>query len=117
MEFITYKYEEINDETFGKSSYFSYIQVEFNGEILSLLELEDYILFSDSYPTTKSDINKQRKRFLQKHNVKLLARNGNLYGCFDGQTNEFMPFNDNNQILAKNSLLEFYEKKYSHSGI
>ena len=117
MEFVTYKYEEINNETFGKSSYFSYIQVEFNGENLLLLELEDHILFSDGYPTKKSDINKQRKNFLQKNNVKLLARNGDLYGYFDGQTNEFIPFNDNNQILAKNSLLKFYEKKYSHCGI
>ena len=117
MEFVTYKYSESEDEIFGKSSYFSYIKIDINNELLTLSGLADDILFSNDYLTKKSDINKQRKLFLQRNKVKLLARNGDLYGCFDGQINEFIAFNDNYQNIAKNSLLKFYEEKYSYNGI
>ena len=117
MEFVTYKYSESDDETFGKSSYFSYIQVDINNELLTLLGLEDEILFSNDHLTKKSDINKQRKLFLKRNKVKLLTRNGDLYGCFDGQINEFIAFNDNYQNIVKNSLLKFYGEKYSYYGI
>lgn len=114
MKLITFITKTMEHPEFGTTHFYSIIKVEYINGLLTLTTIEN--LLDDCWTSESRDKSKDIAKYCKKNHHNILARDdNNIYGAIDSQSQNFLPFENQDEI--KNSLLKFYESELSHGGL